>query len=99
MRRIVAKHGLASFIIHTDYILESRARDTYKSLLSYLAGLRGEKKIWIALPRAVNQWWRARCQMKLLPRGNGWVIEGPESSKARLAYAMLEGDRVSYQLA
>ena len=46
MRRIVAKHGLASFIIHPDYILESRARDTYKSLLSYLAGLRGEKKIW-----------------------------------------------------
>jgi hypothetical protein len=99
VRRIVAKHGLVSFIVHPDYILESRARDTYKSLLGYLAGLRLEKKIWIALPREVNQWWRVRNQMKLVRRGNDWVIEGPESHRARLAYAMLEGDRVSYQLA
>jgi len=99
MCRIMTKHGLASFIVHPDYILESRARDTYKSLLAFLAKCRSEKNLWIALPREVNHWWRARSQMKLVSRGNHWIIEGPESHKARLAYAVLEGDGVSYEQA
>ena len=49
------QHGLLSFIVHPDYISEPRAQDTYKSLLAYLADLRSEGKIWIALPREVNQ--------------------------------------------
>jgi hypothetical protein len=95
---IMEKHGLASFIVHPDYLMEPRARDTYKSLLVYLANLRSEGKIWIALPREVNQWWRARSQMKLLYRENNWVIEGPEAHKARIAYAILDGDRLAYEL-
>ena len=94
---IMEKHGLASFIVHPDYIVESRTRDTYKSLLAYLAELRSEGKIWIALPREVNEWWRARSQMKLVRQGNNWVIEGPEKDKARIAYAVLDGDRLTYE--
>jgi hypothetical protein len=99
MARIMGKHGLASFIVHPDYILQWRARDTYKALLAHLADLRSEKKLWIALPREVNHWWRARSQMKLVRRGNDWSIEGPESNKARLAYAFLDGDQLAYQQA
>jgi hypothetical protein len=95
---IMEKHGLASFIVHPDYIVEPRARDTYKSLLAYLADLRVEGKIWIALPREVNQWWRARSQMTLVRQGNNWVIEGPEKEKARVAYAVLDGDRLTYEV-
>jgi hypothetical protein len=93
--QILEQHGLASFIVHPDYIQEPKARNVYKSLLGYLADLRSEEKIWIALPREVNQWWRARSQMELVRRGNDWVIEGPEKDKARVAYAVLEGDRLA----
>lgn len=96
--QITEKHGLASFIIHPDYILEQRTRDTYESLLAYLADLRSKEKIWIALPREVNQWWRARSQMKLIRQGTSWVIEGPEKDKARVAYAVLDGGQLAYEL-
>jgi hypothetical protein len=96
--QIMEKHGLASFIVHPDYVLESRTRVIYKSLLSYLVDLRSKGKIWVALPREVNQWWRARSQMKLVRQGNNWVIEGPDKDKARVAYAFLDGGRLVYEL-
>ena len=91
-------HGLASFIVHPDYLIEARARDTYKSLLAFLENLRSEGKVWLALPREVNEWWRARSQMKLVCQGNNWVIEGPQNDRARVAYAVLEGGRLAYVL-
>jgi hypothetical protein len=97
--QITEKHGLASFIIHPDYVAERRTRDTYKSLLAYLADLRSKGKAWIALPREVNQWWRARRQMKLVRQGSKWVIEGPGKDRARVAYAVVERGRLAYELA
>lgn len=95
---ITQKNGLVSFIIHPDYLLEARAQDTYKAMLSHLAELRSQEKIWMALPREVNQWWRQRSQMTLVHRGNQWEIEGPGKERARVAYANLEGNRVVYTL-
>jgi hypothetical protein len=97
--QISEKHGLASFIIHPDYIIEPRKQSTYKSLLAYLADLRAQGKIWSALPREINQWWRARSQMKLVRQKGSWVIEGPAKDRARVAYAFLDGGRLAYQLA
>ena len=57
-------HGLISFIVHPDYIMEQRAQDTYKALLGHLARLRTEGGIWTALPRDVANWWRQRSQME-----------------------------------
>lgn len=96
--RIMEKHGLASFIVHPDYITKPREQGVYKSLLAYLANLRSEGNVWIALPREVNQWWRARSQMKLVWRENNWVIEGAEKDKARIASAVLDGGRLAYKL-
>jgi len=96
--QIFGKHGLASFIVHPDYIVGERARDTYKTLLAFLARLRSEGRTWIALPREVNRWWRARNQMRLVRQGDDWAIEGPEKDRARIAYALLEGDRLAYDL-
>ena len=96
--QIMEMHGLANFIVHPDYIMESRARDTYKSLLAYLAGLRAEGKIWTALPRDVNQWWRERSQMSLIWRGDTWEIAGAGSERARIAYASLHGNSLVYRL-
>jgi hypothetical protein len=96
--QIMEMHGLASFIVHPDYITAPRARQTYKSLLAYLARLRSEGKIWTALPREVNQWWRERRHMRLIWRRNNWEIEGAGSERARVAYATLEGNSLVYRL-
>ena len=36
--------------------------------------------------------------MTLVPSGDGWRIEGPDSHRARVAYATLENDRLVYRL-
>ena len=92
------KHGLASFIVHPDYIFEARALDTYKSLLSYLAELRCDSKIWIARPGEVNNWWRERSQMRLISRDGVWEIEGPGKERARIAYASFEDNQLVYRV-
>jgi hypothetical protein len=95
---IQEKHGLISFIVHPDYIIEERAQKTYKSLLDYLVQLRSGGKIWITLPREVNDWWRQRTQMKLVSSGGDWHIEGPGSERAKIAYAVVDGDKISFQI-
>ena len=92
-------NGLMSFLTHPDYLAERRARDVYESLLDYLRQMVARERLWATLPGEVDRWWRARSRMSLIPRGDQWEIVGPESERARLAYAVLDGDRVEYQLA
>ena len=92
-------NGLMSFIVHPDYQIERHARNIYESLLAYLQDMIGREKIWFALPGEVDRWWRARSQMRVESRGNNWEIVGPGKERARLAFAVLDGDRVKYELA
>ena len=96
--RIFGGHGLASFIVHPDYVIEKRARNTYKELLEYLSSLRSKRNIWIARPGEVNEWWRNRSQMKLVHNGSTWTIEGPNKERACVAYATLQGEELTYCL-
>jgi hypothetical protein len=93
---IMEKHGLMSFIIHPDYIMSSRERETYETLLRYLSQLRDERGVWIAKPGEVNRWWRQRDQMKLIETPNGWTIQGPGSQRARVAYASEKDGQLNY---
>ena len=88
-----------NFIVHPDYITDTRAQGVYKALLEYLNQLRSDYKVWFPLPREVARWWRERSEMKLITDRTGWRIEGPGSDRARLAYARLEGDQVVYEIA
>ena len=90
------KHGLISFIVHPDYIIEERPRSVYRALLRHLERIRDEGSTWFALPRDINRWWRQRSQMKLVRTGAAWTITGPGSERARIAYAHVEGDRIRY---
>lgn len=90
------RNGLISFIAHPDYLMKPQARRVYESLLAYLRQIVEHEKVWMALPGEVDQWWRARSQMKLVPAGDGWKIEGPGSDRARVAYATLDGDAIKY---
>ncbi len=94
---IMARHGLISFIVHPDYLLEDKAKAIYLALLRYLAGLRS--KLWVALPGAVDQWWRARSQMELLKNGEQWEIHGPLSERARIAYARIHDHQLVFECA
>ncbi|MGC2699561.1 MAG: hypothetical protein WA306_05120, partial [Candidatus Acidiferrales bacterium] len=93
---IRARNGLMSFISHPDYLISPPARKVYESLLDDLRKIVKHEKIWMALPGEVNRWWRARSEMKLVQKGTRWEIEGPDSERARIAYATLDGDRLLY---
>jgi hypothetical protein len=97
-QRILKDNGLMNFIVHPDYLLERRAQDAFKALLSSLAGMRKENNLWVALPRDVNRWWRQRAGMTLIRKEGEWCIEGEGSDRARLAVASLQGDRLVYSL-
>lgn len=90
-------HGLISFIVHPDYVIESRARDTYKALLSHLSDLRAEGGLWTPLPGEVAKWWRLRKDLELVEDQGGWHVAGVGSERARVAYASLEGDSLTYR--
>jgi len=96
---IMEKHGLVSFIVHPDYIMEERALEVYQALLDHVSRLREERNVWVALPREVNRWWRARSQMRLVSEGGGqWGIEGPGQEQARIAYAGIKDGHLVYML-
>ena len=92
------KNGLMSFIAHPDYLKNRRARGVYELLLDYLRQMVAREEIWAALPGQVNRWWRARSQMRLRQAGNLWKVEGPEAERARVAFAVIEDDRLVYEI-
>ena len=96
---ILAGNGLASFIVHPDYIGKGRARATYTHLLEHLCKVRADENAWCALPGDVNRWWRERSLMRLVRRGNAWTIEGAGKERARVAYAQLQDGNLVYTVA
>ncbi len=96
---IVRRHGLASFLIHPDYILHPRERDTYLRLLDYLQQLHATVGLWAALPQQVSDWWRARAKMHVVNRNGAWTIEGPQSHRARIAFAEFKNGQLTLRLA
>jgi hypothetical protein len=95
---ILAEHGLVSFNTHPDYLIEQRARDSYKELLGLLVALREQRNVWVAPPAEIAQWWRDRREMRLVSDGQTWRVEGSGSARARVAFARHVGERVVYEV-
>ena len=93
---VTARHGLLSFIVHPDYLLEAKALSAYHGLLEFLCRCRADRGMWIATPNEINTWWRLRSGMSLVERHGEWRIEGPGSERAQLAFARISGGRVVY---
>jgi hypothetical protein len=93
---IVAKNGLASFIVHPDYVIEEKAGRLYRALLTFLRELKCRHRIWSALPGEIACWWRARHRMRIVGQRGKWQIEGEGSEHAKLAFAQIAGDRLEY---
>jgi hypothetical protein len=98
MAMIRKKHGLVSFIVHPDYIRDERGQAVYRALLDHLQQERADDNVWIASPGAVDTWWRQRSEMRVIPDGDTWRIEGAGAERARLAFASLDGDAVVFHL-
>lgn len=92
------RNGLISFLAHPDYLISLRNRDVYEQLLDYLVEVVSNEKVWHALPGEVDRWWRTRSKLKLRKRGTDWEIEGQGKERARIAYAVLEGDHLVYEV-
>jgi hypothetical protein len=56
-------------------------------------------RLWKALPGEVDRWWRARTQMRLVFRGSDWEIPGPQKERAQVAFAVLDGQQLKYEIA
>jgi hypothetical protein len=95
---ILQRNGLASFIIHPDYVIEKRARGIYRELLSFLHHLRSSAGIWFALPTEIDCWWRERRRMRVVNRDGQWMIEGKGAERAKLAFARIIRDRLEYEV-
>jgi hypothetical protein len=96
---ILEKNGLASFIVHPDYIIEQEPRSVYENLLSHLRDLRSHNDIWFALPHEIDTWWRNRSQMRVENHGGSWRIVGEGAERATLAYAKNLDGKLVYELA
>jgi hypothetical protein len=99
IHRILELNGLITILTHPDYLVEPRALKVYRELLGDLSRLRDGAGVWTALPADVNHWWRCRSQMRLVEDGRSWRIVGPESHRARLAFASLDDGRLALELA
>lgn len=95
---VMEKSGFISFIVHPDYIKETRERAVYKELLAHLSALKEKMNLWITTPGEVNRWWRQRAAMTLVEDGNDLRIEGVGSERARIAYASEQGGRLIFTL-
>jgi len=98
IKQIVSSNGLASFIVHPDYVIDFRARRVYEDLLQYLSELCSETRLWQPLPRDAARWWRDRSRMRIVRCDDSWEVVGPGSERARVAYAQIENGRLSYRL-
>ena len=95
---ILAKNGLASFIVHPDYVVEEQPRRIYQELLQYLREWRVQENIWTALPSEIDQWWRARSRMSVVPDGDSFRIEGDGAERAVLAFAKNVDGNLVYEI-
>jgi hypothetical protein len=95
---ICAKNGLASFIVHPDYIIDQKSRSIYRDLLAYLQSEKVSQGMWRALPREVDRWWRKRSQMTITQHGNSWRIVGDGVEDAVLAYASISNGKLVYEV-
>lgn len=91
---IASRHGLVSFIVHPDYIIEAERQDIYRDLLRFLTRYEAEKNMWLALPRDVDTWWRERAEMELVQQNGKWEIRGKGSERASIARVRMENGQL-----
>jgi len=99
LEMILACNGMASFIVHPDYVGEPATRSVYQELLGWLRKLAERQPLWFALPSEIDRWWRARQKMSVVRDGESWRIVGEDADRAVLAFAKTVDGQLRYELA
>jgi len=99
IERILAFNGLISFIVHPDYVIDARPRETYRRLLGRLRQLAADSNIWFPKPIEVAEWCRARAALRVeRSEGQSWRVVGDTSSRARVALARWEQGALHFEV-
>ena len=96
---ILAKNGIATFLVHPDYILDRETQAIYRDLLTLLRDVREKQSVWCALPREVDAWWRMRSRLSIVRDDGSWRIVGEGAESARLAFARNSDGRLTFEMA
>lgn len=99
IQEIMKYHGFINFIIHPDYITKSKEISAVKQLLTHIAYLRSDQKLWTPKPSAAATWWRQRARMSIVEEAGIVKVRGEGSEHARIAYATMDAGRVVYNIA
>jgi hypothetical protein len=73
--------GMATIIVHPDYMLDDASLATYQR---FLEAYRDDDTAWRALPREVSAWWRARAATSLRFVDGAWEAVGPAADRATI---------------
>src|SRR5262245_59336658 len=95
---VMARNGLVSFLIHPDYNIKPEKQELYCELLAMLRKHADEKRLWLALPKEVDAWWRQRHAMTLTQERGHWTIRGAGSERAAIAWAGLRDGELDIQV-
>jgi hypothetical protein len=95
---VMTHNGLLSFIVHPDYLLEDRARNTYRHLLHRLCECAVKEGAWLTLPREIAQWWKQRETLTLVRTAGAWGIRGDGAERASVAWAVAQEGHLLYEL-
>lgn len=87
-RLLREREAMVLTLTHPDYARDHRVAEGYRSLLE---AFRGDSTVWHALPREIADWWRRRAASAIRRDGDGWLIEGPASARARIRFATTDG--------
>lgn len=99
IERIVEFNGLVSFIVHPDYVIDPKPRDTYRRLLARLREIADSRGVWCAKPGDIADWWRERAAMRVERAGGGdWRVAGKGSERARVALARMDARRLQFEI-
>lgn len=98
LRSVFDAHGLASIIVHPDYVNDPEPQRLFRDFLGEAREQCDRRDVWATVPSAINLWWRKRSNMRLIFAPNGWTIVGDGSSQARVAYASLKDGKLAYSI-
>ncbi len=73
--------GMALIDTHPDYLVDARINVAHRRLLERYAADETARKL---LPREVSAWWRRRAVSSLERSRDGWIVNGPAASGARV---------------
>jgi peptidoglycan/xylan/chitin deacetylase (PgdA/CDA1 family) len=73
--------GMALILTHPDYQLQPYRLASYRRFLEHVLA---DPAVWVALPREVSAWWRARSATEVVAGPGGWELSGPAADRARL---------------